>query len=229
MGKIGEVFGSFDIGIGAIGNALLVFFLGILILGLVIVGVSLIINNKKYKHIITITKKVGNITIKVATYKAKDFKIGNAGDKLWFVKKVKKYISPATLQSGPREYTHHEREDGEWINVCYPDVDEDMKKMGVKFVHQDMRANRIAISNILDQRFTDKGFWDKYGNMVINVIFYLVVAISMVVIFYQWSNIIDKTNILLDRIIILEDQRKSSTPASLIPALLPLIFRRKKK
>lgn len=172
---------------------------------------------------------VGNRNVKVATYKAKDFKIGNAGDKLWFVAGVKKFIPPATLQNAPNEYVHFEREDGEWINIAMPNVDEEMKLMKVKYVHQDMRANRIAISNILEQRFSNKSFWDKYGDMVVHVIFYIIVTISLVVIFYQWSDIIEKTGQLLDRIIALEDQRISKTPSALVPALIPLMFWRRKR
>ena len=232
MSKIDELtgmFGSFDIGIGAIGNALLIFFLAVLIIGLGAVGIAMWLNNKKYKHKIPLYKNIGNRTVRVAIYKAKDFKIGNAGDKLWFVRGVKKYIPPATLQNAPNEYVHFEREDGEWINISMPDIDADMKKMGVKYVHQDMRANRIAISNILEQRFTNKSFWDKYGDMIVHLIFYIIVTISLVVIFYQWSDIVEKTSTLLDKIIALEDQRTPKGAGSLVPALMPLMFWRKKK
>jgi len=228
MDKLKGMFGTFDIGIGTIGNALLIFFLAVLIVGLSGLAIWLYINKKRYKHVIPLYKMVGNRNVKVATYKAKDFKIGNAGDKLWLVAGVKKFIPPATLQNAPNEYVHFEREDGEWINISMPNVDEDMKLMKVKYVHQDMRANRIAISNILEQRFSNKSFWDKYGDMIVHVIFYIIVTISLVVIFYQWSDIIEKTGQLLDRIITLEDQRTSKTPSALIPALTFLMFRRRK-
>lgn len=217
---------NFDIGIGVIGSALLVLFIAVFIICLIGVIIFLYLNKRKYKYKIPLTKKVGERTIRVKTFLAKDFPIGRAGDKLWFVKGIKKYIMPATLQSAPNEFTHHEREDGEWINVEYPDVDLHMKQMGVKFVQQDMRSNRIAISDILEQRFKDqKTFWEKWGNMIMQLIFYLVVTMMMIVIFYQWSDIVDKISILVDKLQVTE---KAVSGGSIVPALLFMMWRNRK-
>jgi len=221
--SLGNMFGGFNIGIGTIGNALLIFFLAILIIGLIAISIFMYVNNKKYKYSIPLYKKIGSMPIRVGTYKVKDYKIGNAGDKLWYVRKIKKFIPPATVQTAPNEYPHFEREDGEWVNFGLGDIDSQLKTAGVKYVHQDMRANRIAISNLLEQRFSKKSFWDKYGAMIMNVIFYLVIAIAMVVIFYQWSDIVDKTGTLLDRIIELEEQRKVSGNSGVVPAFMLIV------
>lgn len=217
-----------SVGIGTVGMVLLIFFLAILVVMLIGVGVFVYVQRKQLKYSIPLQKKIGNTVLKVATYKAKNFAIGRAGDKLWYVPKAKKYISPATIQTAPNEYTHFEREDGEWINVGYPDVDQEMKTLGVKFVHQDMRAQRIAIGDILENRFADKkGFWEKYGHLIMHVIFYMVVMIGMVVIFYQWGDIIERTSALLDKIIAYEKSQKETT--GVVPALIPLLLWRFKK
>jgi len=215
---------DFDIGIGAIGSALLVLFIAVFLICLVGVIIFLYLNKRKYKYRIPLTKKVGERTIRIKTFLAKDFPIGRAGDKLWLVKGIKKYISPATLQTAPNEFTHHEREDGEWINVEYPDVDEHMKTLKVKFVQQDMRSNRIAIADILEQRFKDqKSFWEKWGNMIMQLIFYLVVTMMMIVIFYQWSDIVTKVSGLVDKLQVTE---KAVSGGSIIPAMM-LMWRRR--
>lgn len=217
---------NFDIGIGTIGTFLLVIFIAVFILCLIGVLIFLYFNNKQYKYKIPLTKKVGNRTIRVATFKAKDFKIGRAGDKLWYVRGVKKYISPATLQTAPHEFSHHEREDGEWINVEYPDVDEQMKKLKVKYVQQDMRSNRIAIADILDARFRDKkSFWEKWGNMIMQLIFYLITTMFLVIIFYQWSDIVTKIAGLIDK---LDTMEKAKTGGSIVPAMILMSLRRRK-
>jgi len=219
-------FANFDIGIGAIGSALLVLFIAVFLICLVGVIIFLYLNKRKYKYRIPLTKKVGERTIRIKTFLAKDFPIGRAGDKLWLVKGIKKYISPATLQTAPNEFTHHEREDGEWINVEYPDVDEHMKTLKVKFVQQDMRSNRIAIADILEQRFKDqKSFWEKWGNMIMQLIFYLVVTMMMIVIFYQWSDIVTKVSGLVDKLQVTE---KAVSGGSIIPAMILMSFRRRK-
>ena len=217
---------DFDIGIGAIGSALLVLFIAVFLICLVGIIIFLYINKRKYKYKIPLTKKIGERTIRIKTFLAKDFPIGRAGDKLWLVKGIKKYISPATLQTAPNEFTHHEREDGEWINVEYPDVDEEMKQLKVKFVQQDMRSNRIAIADILEQRFKDqKSFWEKWGNMIMQLIFYLVVTMMMIVIFYQWSDIVTKVSGLVDKLQVTE---KAVSGGSIIPAMILMSFRRRK-
>lgn len=211
-----------DIGIGGLGMALLIFVIAIVIALLIGIGIFMWIKRKQLKYTIPLYKKIGNRVIKIAVYKAKDFKIGLAGDKLWYVPKAKKYIPCGTLQTAPHEYSHFEREDGEWINIDFPDIDSEMKKIGVKYVNSDMRSQRISISNIIDQRFANtKSWWEKYGHLVTHVIFYMIVCICMVVIFYQWSDIVEKINILLDKIIALE---KAQGNQGIVPAFVPLIL-----
>ncbi len=213
-----------DISIGGVGQALLIFFFAIVVVGFIGVIVWMYVQKKQLKYTIPLYKKIGVSTIRIGTFKAKDFKIGRAGDKLWYVPKLKKYIIPATLQSAPNEYTHFERSDGEWINIEMPDIDENMKKFGVKYIHQDMRSNRIAIADILEARFKDKkSWWDEYGNLVTYLIFYMVVAICMVVIFYQWSDIVDKTASLFDKIVAYEKIKAGSQ--GVVPASILLFFK----
>ena len=113
---------------GSMGMVLLIFFLAVLIMGLIGLGIWMYLARKQLKYTLPLYKRIGNKVIRVAIYKAKDFKIGRAGDKLWYVPKVKKYIGCGILQTAPNEYTYFEREDGEWINIEMPDVDEQMKK-----------------------------------------------------------------------------------------------------
>ena len=155
-----------NIGIGSIGMVLLIFFLVLLVLGLIGVGIYVYFQKKQLKHTIPLFRKVGNVPIKVATFKAKDVKIGMAGDKLWYVPKAKKWISPATIQTAPNEYTHFEREDGEWINVGYPDVDMKMKEMGVKYVNQ-MQERMMPIAKQLTSKIKDA--MDKNGGQLVAI------------------------------------------------------------
>ena len=199
--SLGDVNPVGKLDLGSVGMGLLIFFLVILVLGLIGFAVYMRIQKKQLKYKIPLYKMIGARAIKIATYKAKDFKIGFAGDKLWYCPKAKKYIIPATMQTGRNEYPHFERSDGEWINFGLGDIDDQMKLAGVKYIHQDMRSNRIAISNILEQRFKGKkSFWEKYGNFIAQAIFYLIVSVCMVIIFYQWSIIMDKMSLLFDKV-----------------------------
>ena len=104
-----------------------------------------------------------------------------------------------------------------------------MKEMGVKYVNQNMKAQRIAIGNILEDRFKDKkSWWEKYGHLVTHVIFYFVVCIALVVIFYQWGDIIDRTNALLQKIIEIQDLNTPET-VGVVPAFVMLLIKPFKK
>ncbi len=221
-----NIFSGFEF--GALGIGLLIFFGALLIVSLIGIAIFLWIRNKELKYTIPLYKMIGGKPMEIETYKAKDFKIGYAGDKLWFVPKAKKYIMAGTIQSGRNKFLHFEREDGEWVNFGLDDIDSAMKKAGARYIQSDMRAGRIAISNILEARFKGKeSFWEKYGSMITQTIFYLIVSVSMVIIFYQWGGIIDRTNELLGRIIAYEEL-KCPAIKGVVPAFAMLMFRRKK-
>lgn len=220
-----------NLNIGSIGMGLLIFFLAVLVLGLIGVGIYVWLQKKQLKYSIPLYKMVGGRPIKVNTFKAKDFKVGFAGDVLWYVPKAKKYIAMGTIQTAPNEYPHFVREDGEWINFGLGDIDAQMKQANVKYVHSDMRSQRIAISNMLEQRFKGKqSWWEKYGQMVTMVIFYLVVAVALVIIFFQWGKIIEGTNLLVDKLDTMINGKCEGT-TGVVPALMFLVtkpFKRKK-
>lgn len=215
-------FGKFNISLGFIGNALALFLIVCLILG----GIGWLIwwriSSKSYFIKIPLYRLIGNIPTRVAIYRAKKFRIGKAGDYLWYVKGIKKFLPPATIQTAPNEYMHWEREDGEWINFSMGDLDKDQKKAGVKYIHQDMRSQRIATANILEQRLINKGFWDKYKDMIVHLVFYLIVMICMIVIFWQWSKITTQVGGLIGQ---LQTTQKECSGQGLIPeGVAPAIF-----
>lgn len=229
LGDVNPV-GKMDL--GSIGMGLLIFFLAILVLGMIGFFIYMRVQKKQLKYKIPLYKMIGARPIKIAEYMAKDFKVGFAGDVLWYVPKKKKYISMGTIQTAPSEYPHFEREDGEWINFGLGDIDEQMKLAKVKYVHSDMRSQRIAISNMLENRFKGKqSWWEKYGQMVTMVIFYLVVAVALVVIFYQWGGIVDSTSALVDKIEILQNGKCPAVDQGVVPALILFLikpFKRRK-
>jgi len=219
-------FSNFSIGGGGATGLIALFLIAVVVCVLVIVMILLWRNNKQYWIRIPLYKKVGNVMTRVATYKAKVFRIGNAGDYLWFVKGVSKYIPPATIQSAPNEFWHEEREDGEWINFSMTSVNDEQKKAGVKFIHQDMRSQRIATGNILEQRLMQKGFWEKWGVVIGYVIFFLVITVAVTINLYMMGKIVEQLSPLVSEITqAISEIRKTCKPDnSIIPALLPLFM-----
>jgi len=228
-------FANFDIGVGAIGNALMLFMIVALIFGLIGWLVYWRISSKQYKFRIPLYKSINGINYKQANYVAKNVPISKAGDSLWFIKGLKKFIAPATKTSAPNEYPHEEREDGEWINFEIATVNDAQKQAGVKFIQQDMRTQRIATGQILEQRLINKGFWEKYKDMIVHLIFYLIVTMLMVVTFWQWGKIVTEISGLVGTLDSVAETFGSfdcigKKEVGIVPALLPfLMFWRKRK
>lgn len=193
-------FGKFDIGVGVIGNALILFAICVIIIGLVGWIIWWRISSAQYKFRIPLYKSINGINLRQAIYVAKNVPISKAGDSLWFVKGIKKFLPPARLTSAPNEFPHEEREDGEWINFEIETVNEAQKKAGVKFIQQDMRTQRVATGQILEQRLINKGFWEKYKDMIVHLLFYVITTLLLIVIFWQWGNITDKVGGLVNQL-----------------------------
>lgn len=178
--------------------------IAVVILGLVGLLIYWRTVKKNYWITIHVYRLIGNVPTRVAINSAREVPFGMAGDKLWRVAnhgwnkfKVIKWLPVGKIQTGIREYWYFIREDGEWINFCLADLNDIQKKAGIRFVNEDMRLQRLATERLLEQRLMNKSFWDKWGNTVMMIIVFLVVAICMVVIFYQFSKVIDKMGVIV--------------------------------
>lgn len=192
--NLGETLGfnKFNIGLGTFGNVLMLIIILFIIFGGIAAYIIFYYWRKQYKYKIHLFSKIGNTPTRIATYKAKPISLGKAGDKIWFVSGVKKFIPPATFQSASNEYWFWQREDGEWINFHLSDIEEQMKKANALYVHQDMRMSRVAIERNLENRLMDKTFWEKWGAIIGYAVFFLLITICLVIFMFQYSKTVDK-------------------------------------
>lgn len=225
---------KFSVGFGTVGDMLLLVMLVVLIFALIGVAIYLWIRAKQFKYRIPLYARIGNIPTRVAIFKAKEHIIGKAGDRLFYVAKAKKFIEPPTIQSAPREFYMWQRTDGEWVNFAIGDLDEDSHRSGVKYVHQDMRMSRLAIDRLLEQRLMKKNFWETWGLIISYIVFFLLLTVAMVIIFWQWGNIVERLDGVMERSEQILDKaleiRDGGDTAKLVPAIfLPLFFGFKKR
>lgn len=186
--------------LGSFGSILLVIVIAVVIIALIGLLIYWRTVKKKYWITIEVSRLIGGRAMRVATYCAREVPFGMAGDKLWrvcglgmFAKfNVIKWLPVGKIQSAPRVWKYWIREDGEWINYGDENLDELSKKMNVRFVQEDMRLQRLATERLLEQRLLNKSFWEKWGATIMMIILFLVLAICMVIIFYQFSKLLDK-------------------------------------
>jgi hypothetical protein len=193
--NIGSGIGS----IGTYGSIAMIIGIAVVILGL-IGGLFYWRSVKKAYWIrIHVFRLIGNIPTRVAIYSAREIPFGMAGDKLWkvapngmFKFSTIKWLPVGKIQTAPREFWYYIREDQEWINFTLADLNDIQKKAGVRFVQEDMRLQRLATERLLEQRLMNKSFWEKWGTTIMLIIVFLVVAICMVIIFFQFGKLMEK-------------------------------------
>ena len=115
LNNAGELIGfsSWNLGMGTIGNFVMWLFLSILVAAIIGGFVIWWVIKKQYKHKIIVKGMMGNTPMRKWTDVAKEVPMGRAGDRLFYLKKHKRFIPPPELQSGINEWTFWEREDGE--------------------------------------------------------------------------------------------------------------------
>lgn len=209
--------------------------LGISVIVLCLVGwlVWVYVRRKVYNKRIHTFGLIGNKPTRTGLNKAKSIPVGRAGDQLWYVAGVKKYLPPGTIQSAPNEFWYWIREDGEWINFGLSDLDEIMKKAGAKYIDQDMRMQRLATDRLLEQRLMQKSFWDKFGDKIALLVFFIIIAVSLLIFMSQYGKIIDKTDAVLDKAIRYDQGSGGGTTGELVPNallfLIPIHWLRRKR
>jgi hypothetical protein len=184
---------------GTFGAIALVIVLAVVILGLIGLLVWWRVVKKAYWIRIHVFRLIGNVPTRTMIYSAREVPFGMAGDKLWKVApagmlklKTIKWLPVGKIQTAPREFWYFIREDGEWINFALSDLNKISRDMGIRFVQEDMRLQRLATERLLEQRLLNKTFWEKWGTTVMMIIVFLVVAVCMVIIFYQFGKVVDK-------------------------------------
>jgi len=186
------------IGLGSFATILLIFFIAVVIFALGGILIYWKVVKKQFWIKIHVFRLIGNVPTRVGVYSAKEVPFGMAGDKLWKVAggmlKIKaiKWLPVGKIQTAPKEFWYYIREDGEWINFQMDELNKKSKEMGIKFVQEDMRLQRLATERLLEQRLMDKTFWEKWGNTVMLIIVFLVISVCMVVMFFQFSKLLDK-------------------------------------
>jgi hypothetical protein len=188
-GNIAGVLGLGGIKLGTIGNVFLWIFIIIVLVGSIAGFIIWWVMRKAYSKQIWIFGKVAGVPMLKFIDKAKLVAFGMAGDKLIYLKKSKKYLSPPQIQMGKNIYWYYEREDGEFINFSLNDLDEILKKAGCYYVDTDMRMQRLGIEKNLRDRLDRKSWLEKYGALVGGIVFMIMVTVCLVVLFSKLKDV----------------------------------------
>ena len=140
------------------------------------------VTNKKYSKSIKIFEKVDGRPKLTVNTKAMEMKIGQGGDTIFHIKSLNKYQARPSIQSGDNSYWFARREDGELINIGMEDFDLKMREMKIYFLENEQRYARASLQKLSKDRFEKEGFWKKYGNMILSIVFIVVVSTFLLLI-----------------------------------------------
>ena len=185
----------------------------IVVLALCGVAVYFVIRGLKFKYKIVKWEKINGQFQPSGKDRAMEVPVGKSGDRALYLAKNRKIIPTPSLQTGRRTYYFFIREDGEWINFTPGDFDAEARAMGSKFLDKEMRYARIGLQGTMKDRYEKPGFWEKHGQMIINISVFAIVGVILWLIAREVVNMISNLNPVLDKTSELVEQLKQLTGA----------------
>lgn len=166
-----------------LGSLLLYGFISLLVIALIGVGVYFLVQRMQYNKKIILWAKIGGKLTRIQEDTGKFERVGISGDQWCRLRKAKKILPRPRIAVAKNEFWFYQRKDGEWINFDLEDIDDKFEKASIKYDDEDMRLQRLGIQKNLIARFQKATFWQKYGGMIMSLIFVLVVAIMFILLF----------------------------------------------
>lgn len=175
-----------SISVSTIGNFLywlLIFFIFLIIVGgLFGLWAWWYVSKKNFKYTIKIFEKVDGRYRPTITDNALERRIGEGGDTVFYLRKLKKIVPRPNIQTGNNTFWFAKREDGELINIGMEDIDLKMREAGVYYLDNELRYSRASLQKLNKDRNLKEKFWDKYGNMILSIVFIVIIAVMLLLI-----------------------------------------------
>jgi len=185
LDTIKEFMPTWDLGIGAM-SIVAWLIIAIVFLALVGVGTYFIVRRWKFNKKIVIFEKINGRFQNTKKDQAMEMKHGDAGDMIFYLRKLKKKIPRGVLQTGRNTYWYFIREDGELINFEPGDFDADAKTMGARMLDKEMRYARTQLQRSFKDRYDEPGFWKQYGLFVVSIVYIVIVGMMIWLLFDKW-------------------------------------------
>lgn len=158
----------------------------VVVASLICVGVYFLIQYLRFNKTIKLFTLVGRKPQLLITSKAKEERLGLAGDFWWKTKKGK-ILPRGRIQMAKNEYWYYQKEDGEWVNFGLDDIDEQLKKAGAKLKDEDMSFSRIGIQRNLKDRLQAQSWWDKHGQAIMTIIFVIILSVMLIMVMQKMA------------------------------------------
>lgn len=164
----------------SIGTTITYILIAFLFFVLIGVLVYMYLNNRTYNRRIQVFENIAGQGYQ-PTFKdrARLVKIGDGGEEVLYLKKLKTYRTAYGKKMGKNVYWFAIGQDGYWYNILLGDLDAKMGMLDIEPVDRDMRYMHVAIRKNITERYRKISFMEKYGTMLMNGIFLIILLVGM--------------------------------------------------
>lgn len=175
------------------GGTITYILIAVLVFISIAIGIWIFMTNKKFKYKIILFENIGGQGYKVA-YKdrARLIKIGDGGEEILYLRKLKSYRAAYGRKMNKNEYWFAVGQDGYWYNFLLGDLDAKMNMLDIEPIDRDMRYMHVAIRKNITERYRKVGFMEKYGVMVFSGIFIIAMIIALWLMLDQIGELIEQ-------------------------------------
>jgi hypothetical protein len=180
---------SFGSGIGNINWMVIAIILLVLVAGSIII--FLVYQRKIYNKKIIVFENVSGAGFQpVLRDRARLIRVGSQGEEVLYLKKKKVYRTAYGRKMGSNTYWFAVGQDGYWYNIILGDLDAKMGMLDIEPVDRDMRYLHVALGRNIDKRYEKQKFMEKYGTVVMNGFFLLIMLIGLGILINKISDIV---------------------------------------
>jgi len=183
---------SFSMGIGSINWMLiLIVFMFVIVGGILI---FILMDRKKYNKKIILFENIAGQGYQVTKRdRARLVKVGDGGEEILFLKKLKVYRTAYGKKMGKNQYWFAVGQDGYWYNIILGDLDAKMGMLDIEPIDRDMRYMHVAIRKNIQERYKKQNFMEKYGSILMNGLFLIIMLVGLGVLI---SKMADTANVI---------------------------------
>lgn len=126
--------------------------------------------------------------------KGRVIKIGDGGEEILYLKKLKKYVTAYGKKMGKNILWFAKGQDGYWYNILLGDLDAKMNTLDIEPVDRDMRYMTTAVRKNIQERYRKIKFMEKYGTILMSGIFILIMIIGLGILINKMGDVAGTIN-----------------------------------
>lgn len=152
------------------------------------------LSKKSWNKQIVKVKEVNGITRRVGIERAKEITLPGTSVRAFYLKESKFYIPRPSIETGMNEFWYFIRQDGEWVNVGLANINDEMKSLGLKYDHSDMRMANAALKRLVDKSYKKSNWLKEYAPYIGFAVIIIMVAIGGYMVIGESAKIVSSTN-----------------------------------